>query len=54
MKLKIFLTMATIMLLLTACGSKTVDEITLVDHEKNEVTFPQEKPVLFFFITSYT
>lgn len=44
-----------IMLVLTACGPKKLEEsITLQDHENNEVTFPQEKPVLFFFITTYT
>lgn len=55
MKFKIFLIVMAVMLVLAACGPKTIDEsITLLDHEKNEVTFPQEKPVLFFFITTYT
>lgn len=55
MKIKILLMFVSIMLLLTACGPKKFDEsITLLDHENNEVTFPQEKPVLFFFITTYT
>ena len=55
MKLKIFLLLTATMLFLAACGSKSIDEsITLLDHENKEVTFPQEKPVLFFFMTTYT
>ena len=49
MKLKIFLIVAAAMLVLAACGTKRIDEsITLLDHENNEVTFPQEKPFLFY------
>ncbi|WP_338447682.1 hypothetical protein R4Z09_15615 [Niallia oryzisoli] len=55
MKLKFLFIVAAAMLLLAACGPKTIDEsITLLDHEKNEVTIPQEKPVLLFYITTYT
>ena len=55
MKLKIFLIVATAMFVLAACGTKTIDEsVTLLDNENNEVNFPQEKPVLFFFMTTYT
>ena len=55
MKLKIFLLVIVAMFILAACGPKSIDEsITLLDHENNDVTFPQEKPVLFFFITTYT
>ena len=55
MKLKIFLIVAAAMLVLAACGPKTIEEsITLLDHENNEVSFPQEKPVLLFFMTTYT
>jgi alkyl hydroperoxide reductase subunit AhpC len=55
MKLKIFLIVAAAMLVLAACGTKTIDEsVTLLDNENNEVNFPQEKPVLFFFMTTYT
>ncbi|WP_394231950.1 hypothetical protein [Niallia oryzisoli] len=55
MKIKLFLFVAAVMLLLAACGPKTIDEsITLLDHEKNDVTIPQEKPVLLFYITTYT
>jgi ABC-type glycerol-3-phosphate transport system substrate-binding protein len=55
MKLKIILIVLATALLLAACGSKSIDEsVTLLDHEKKEVTFPKDKPVLFFFITTYT
>jgi uncharacterized lipoprotein YajG len=43
------------MLLLTACGQKTLSEpITLHNQNNKEITFPLEKPTVFFFITSYT
>ncbi|MBY0148023.1 lipoprotein [Neobacillus niacini] len=43
------------MLLLTACGQKTLSEpITLHNQDNKEITFPLEKPTVFFFITSYT
>ena len=55
MKLRIFLIVAAAMFILAACGTKTIDEsITLLDDENNEVKFPQEKPVLLFFMTTYT
>lgn len=55
MKLKIYLIVAAAVIFLAACSSNGMDgPITLQDHENNEVTFPQEKPVLFFFITTYT
>jgi hypothetical protein len=55
MKLRIFLIVAAAMLVLAACGTKTIDEsVTLLDEENNEVNFPQEKPVLLFFMTTYT
>ncbi|WP_428908364.1 lipoprotein [Niallia sp. Krafla_26] len=42
-------------LLLVACGQKGLAEpVTLLDHEKKEVTFPPEKPTVFFFLTTYT
>jgi major membrane immunogen (membrane-anchored lipoprotein) len=42
-------------LLLTACGQKTLSEpITLHNQDQKEITFPLEKPTVFFFITSYT
>jgi peroxiredoxin len=44
-----------IFLLLAACGQKGLEEpVTLINHEEKEVTFPQEKPALFFFLTTYT
>jgi hypothetical protein len=55
MKLKHFLIVAAAVFFLSACGSKNIGEsFTLVNHENEEVTFPQEKPVLFFFVTTYT
>lgn len=55
MKRKLLFIFAALILLLSACGQKNATkEVTLLNHENNEVTFPQEKPVLFFFITTYT
>lgn len=55
MKRKLVFVFVVLILLLTACGQKGVNNpVTLRDHENNEVTFPQEEPVLFFFITTYT
>ncbi|WP_181833208.1 hypothetical protein [Bacillus taeanensis] len=55
MKTKLIFLLLSAVLVLAACGDKKVEEqMTLLDHEKNEVTFPQEKPTLFFFITTYT
>jgi hypothetical protein len=42
-------------LVLSACGQKTISEpITLLTQDQQEVTFPQDKPTIFFFITTYT
>jgi hypothetical protein len=55
MKLKIFLLLLISILLLAACGDKKLDQsITLLNQNKEEISFPLEKPTLFFFITSYT
>lgn len=55
MKFKLIVLAIISILLITACGNKTLSEpITLHNQDKNEVTFPSEKPTLFFFITSYT
>jgi hypothetical protein len=39
-------------LVLSAFGPLT-RPITLLNHEQKEVTFPLEKPAVFFFITTY-
>jgi len=55
MKLKIVILLLITSLVLAACGQKQpIEPITLVDQDNKEVTFPLEKPVLFFFITTYT
>jgi hypothetical protein len=42
-------------LFLAACGNQSIGEpIKLANHEGQEVTFPTGKPVLFFFMTTYT
>lgn len=53
MKIKVVVLLTTFLLLLTACGQGKIESVTLVDQHENEVTFPLEKPTLFFFITSY-
>ncbi|MGI8383934.1 hypothetical protein [Robertmurraya sp. P23] len=43
------------LLLLSGCGTEKMDgKLALLDQDNKEVTFPQEKPTLFFFITTYT
>jgi major membrane immunogen (membrane-anchored lipoprotein) len=55
MKTKIVGLLVSILLLLSACGQEKMDgTMTLLDQNNKEVTFPQEKPTLFFFITTYT
>ncbi|MEK3990043.1 hypothetical protein [Robertmurraya sp. FSL R5-0851] len=52
---RLFSLLAILLLLLPACGTEKMDgTLVLVDQNKKEVTFPQEKPTLFFFITTYT
>jgi hypothetical protein len=42
-------------LVLSACGQKTLSEpLTLLNQDQKEVTFPLEKPTVFFFTTTYT
>ena len=49
------LSLILLIFLLAACGQKGLEEpVTLINHEEKEVTLPQEKPVLFFFLTTYT
>ncbi|MCM3691298.1 lipoprotein [Neobacillus niacini] len=55
MKFKLMVLVLISILLITACGQKTLNEpITLHNQDQQKVTFPLEKPTLFFFITSYT
>lgn len=55
MKLKVIIFSLISVFLLAACGQKTLSEpITLLDQNQQKVTFPLEKPTVFFFITSYT
>lgn len=53
-KIKIALLMVAALFFLTACTAEVDKAVTLADHEGKEITFPREKPVLFFFITTYT
>ncbi|WP_198029789.1 hypothetical protein [Bacillus sp. J33] len=55
MRRKLVVLMAMVLLVLTACGKDSAQEpITLKDQNSKVVTFPQDKPSLFFFITTYT
>ena len=55
MKYKIFVFIVMVMMLLTACGQNTIEQsLTLRDQNENEITFPSDTPILFFFITTYT
>ncbi|MGV2942024.1 hypothetical protein AB5I83_20665 [Mesobacillus sp. LC4] len=55
MKAKIILFMLLSVLVLAGCGqTKLEGSMTLLNQDQKEITFPQEKPTLFFFITTYT
>ncbi|MDQ0268277.1 hypothetical protein [Cytobacillus purgationiresistens] len=55
MRKKLLLLLIATLFVVAGCSSKGMDNsITLQNHENNDVSFPQEKPVLFFFITTYT
>ncbi|WP_162927759.1 hypothetical protein [Bacillus sp. Y1] len=55
MKTKRLFILLAFVLFLTACGTEKMEgTMALVDQNNKEVTFPQEKPTLFFFITTYT
>jgi hypothetical protein len=55
MKSKIILFMLLSVLILAGCGqTKLEGNMTLLNQDKDEINFPQEKPTLFFFITTYT
>ncbi|MFE8699920.1 hypothetical protein ACFYKX_04705 [Cytobacillus sp. FJAT-54145] len=53
---RVTLVIAMISLLLVACSQSNLEKepLTLLDQNSNEVTFPQDKPTIFFFITTYT
>ncbi|MFZ3591429.1 hypothetical protein ACOI1C_19935 [Bacillus sp. DJP31] len=44
------------MLFLAACGNQAAvsEPIVLKNQDGTEITFPGSKPVLFFFMTTYT
>ncbi|WP_213371111.1 hypothetical protein [Mesobacillus boroniphilus] len=55
MRSKIVLFMLLSVLVLAACGqTKLEGNMTLLNQDREEITFPEEKPTLFFFITTYT
>ncbi|MBX0314721.1 hypothetical protein [Planococcus glaciei] len=55
MKLKLLLLLLISAVVISGCGTEKMSEpTTLLNQDKQEVAFPQEKPVLFFFITTYT
>ncbi len=55
MNFKSLLLLLIFAVILAGCGSTKLDEpMTLLNQDKQEVTFPQDKPALFFFITTYT
>ncbi|KAF0817353.1 MULTISPECIES: hypothetical protein [unclassified Cytobacillus] len=55
MKKKFIFLFAIVLLVLTGCGKdQSQDTIALKDHNGKEVAFPQDKPSIFFFITTYT
>ncbi|MEH7253253.1 hypothetical protein V7111_14090 [Neobacillus niacini] len=55
MKSRIMVLSLIAIFVLSACGQKTLGEpITLLNNKQEEVTFPLEKPTVFFFLTSYT
>ena len=54
MKPKFIVLFLILVFILTACGANNLSKpMTLLNQNKEEVTFPSEKPTLFFFITSY-
>ncbi|WP_176215267.1 hypothetical protein [Cytobacillus gottheilii] len=55
MKTRLFLSIILAMLIVSACGQKSLSEpMTLLNQNQEEVTFPSDKPAVFFFITTYT
>ncbi|MRG86111.1 hypothetical protein [Salinibacillus xinjiangensis] len=51
---KIVTVLLMVILLLAACGTPETESMTLKNHENQDVQVPNDKPVLFFFITTYT
>lgn len=55
MKFKLLIPLIILAIILAGCGTDGMsDSVSLLDHNGEEVTFPQENPTLFFFITTYT
>ncbi|WP_186763942.1 hypothetical protein [Planomicrobium sp. CPCC 101079] len=55
MKFKMLLLLLISAIAISGCGTdKASGSTTLLNQDQQEVTFPQEKPTLFFFITTYT
>ncbi|WP_264740796.1 hypothetical protein [Cytobacillus firmus] len=55
MKTRNIIILLLIVLVLTACGkTKLEGNMVLLNQDREEVTFPQDKPTLFFFMTTYT
>jgi major membrane immunogen (membrane-anchored lipoprotein) len=55
MKKKLMFIFAIVLLVLTGCGKDQTEEtMALKNHSGKEVAFPQDKPSVFFFITTYT
>ncbi|MRH44615.1 hypothetical protein GH741_18370 [Aquibacillus halophilus] len=50
----ILLILITAVILAGCSSANTSEPMTLLNQDKEKVTFPQEKPTLFFFITTYT
>ncbi|GAA0479867.1 hypothetical protein GCM10008986_00400 [Salinibacillus aidingensis] len=54
MKSKVVTLLLVFGVMLTACSPAADEPVTLQNHAGEEVNIPGEKPVLFFFITTYT
>lgn len=55
LKLKLPLFLMLMVVILAGCSTSMMDEpVTLLNQDNQEISFPQEKPTLFFFITTYT
>lgn len=55
MRTRKIIAMLLVILFLTACGKTELENnMVLLNQDGEEVTFPQAKPTLFFFMTTYT